>query len=211
MWPRHIKFKPCFHINTRRRLWKCFFFFLFADKRKVKWKWLAGLLWQWGDVQMGLGNWSMSVKLEKGSAASAGRHVNMLEAHRQEDRPTQAFLIKNPISTLKGIALALTFHSYWMIWIAVELSDGKHCSNIIYLQEKSVCSLWGAYCCSSCSTGGAGSLSATLALMNTWTLITFIYLYIVSIVIKRRCQGKIWLSVYILRHWKGPKIVCAPL
>lgn len=115
MWPRHIKFKPCFHINTRRLLDgnasppPFFFFFFCTDKRKVKWKWLAGLLWQWGDMQMGLGNWSMSVKLEKGSSASAGRHVNAVEAHRREDRPTQPFLIKNPISILKGRALALAF------------------------------------------------------------------------------------------------------
>lgn len=35
-----------------------------------------------GSVLMGLGNWSMSVKLEKASSASTGRHVNVAEPLR---------------------------------------------------------------------------------------------------------------------------------
>ncbi len=35
-----------------------------------------------GSMLMGLGNWSMSVKLEKASSASTGRHVNVAESFR---------------------------------------------------------------------------------------------------------------------------------
>lgn len=53
----------------------------------------------------------MSVKLEKASAASNWQTCKCGGAPSEEsimDRPVQPFLIKNPISVLKGIALALT-------------------------------------------------------------------------------------------------------
>lgn len=59
-----------------------------------------------GSVLMGPGNWSMSVKLEKAIPASTGRHVNVQSPSDESimDRPTQPFLIRNPISILKGKA-----------------------------------------------------------------------------------------------------------
>lgn len=147
MWPLHIKFKPCFHINTRWLVDGNAFFFFFAQIReKSNGNDSQGCCGS-GERADGPGKLKHVSKIrkkkkKKPALPQTGRHVNVAEPLRwvHYGPSRAAFSHQKSHQCIKRYSLGTDklILSSSLIWIAAEVGDGDSILSFVFPQQKNI-------------------------------------------------------------------------